>query len=158
MRDVAVILTKALIVVLFAALLVCQIVLLPVLAGDVAHDAPEFAGLQVPGVVLTVLLLVCVEVMLVCVWRLLSMVAEDSIFRPAAFRWVDAIIIAVLVAVVLVVAGMILIDRAGAGTPVALIGGILAIIVGLGIALVVVVLRELLRQAVQLEQDMSEVV
>lgn len=158
MRDVAVLLTKVLIVVLFAALLVCQIVLLPTLAADTVAYSPEFAGLQVPGVVLTVLLLVCVEAVLVCVWRLLSMVAEDSIFARAAFGWVNAIIIAVLVAVVLVIVGMILIDRAGAGTPLALIGGILAIIVGLGIALVVVVLKELLRQAVQLEQDMSEVV
>jgi len=158
MRDAAILLTKALIVVLFAALLVCQTVLVPTLAGNAAAYAPEFAGLQVPGIVLTVLLLACVEVVLVCVWRLLSMVAEDSIFARAAFRWVDVIIIAVLAAVVLVIVGMILIDRAGAGTPLALVGGILAIIVGLGIALLVVVLKELLRQAVQLEQDMSEVV
>lgn len=158
MRDAAVLLTKVLIVLFFAALVVCQIWLLPMIARDSAMSAPEFAGLQIPGVVVTIALLVCVEVVLVCVWRLLSMVAEESIFTSAAFRWVDVIIISVLVAVILVIVGMIVIDRAGAGTPLALIGGVFAIIVGAGIALVVVVLKELLRQATQLEHDMSEVV
>ena len=151
MRDAAVLLTKVLIVLLFAVLLVGQVWIVPAMAEDAASTAPEFAGLRVPGIVLTVLLLVCV-------WRLLSLVDRDEIFQPRAFGWVNAIIIAVLAAVVLVIAGMILIDRAQAGSPFVLICGILAIIVGLGIALVVVVLKELLRQAAQLEQDMSEVV
>ncbi|MEQ6897762.1 DUF2975 domain-containing protein [Microbacterium sp. KR10-403] len=158
MRDAAVLLTKVLIVLLFAVLLVGQVWIVPAMAEDAASTAPEFAGLRVPGIVLTVLLLVCVQIVLVCVWRLLSLVDRDEIFQPRAFGWVNAIIIAVLAAVVLVIAGMILIDRAQAGSPFVLICGILAIIVGLGIALVVVVLKELLRQAAQLEQDMSEVV
>ncbi|WEG09679.1 DUF2975 domain-containing protein [Microbacterium horticulturae] len=158
MRDAAVLLTRVFIVLLFAALLVGQVWVVPSIAGDTASTAPEFAGLRVPGIVLTVLLLVCVQVVLVCVWRLLSLVDRDEIFQPRAFGWVNTIVIAVLAAVVLVIVGMVLIDRAQAGTPLVLIGGVLAIIVGLGIALVVVVLKELLRQAVQLEQDLSEVV
>ena len=158
MRDAAILLTKLLIVAFFAVLLLCQIWLIPTMAADTASSAPEVAGLRVPGIVLTVLLLACVQTVLICVWRLLVMVDDDSIFQPAAFRWVDVITWAVLAAVVLVIVGLIVIDRAQAGTPLVLIGGILAIIVGMGIALVVVVLKELLRQAVQLEQDMSEVV
>lgn len=36
--------------------------------------------------------LLCVQVVIVCTWRLLDMVRADRIFSQAAFRWVDGIV------------------------------------------------------------------
>lgn len=158
MSDMAVVPLKVLIGVFLAALLGCQIWLIPAFAHDTVLYAPEFAGLEVPGIVMAVALLVCVQIVLVCLWRLLSMVVADSIFGGSAFRWVDVILGAVLTAVALIVAGLVVIDRAQAGTPLLGVAGVLAVVAGLGVALVIVVLKGLLRKAVQLEHDLSEVV
>ncbi|WES63953.1 DUF2975 domain-containing protein [Microbacter sp. GSS18] len=150
--------TKALIVLLFAAVAACQLWVVPQIAAGFAAAAPEFAALELPGVLMVGALLLCVQVVLVCVWRLLTLAARESIFDAAAFRWVDAIIATVVIAGVLIVAGMVVIDRAQAGSPFILITGIIALITVAGLALVVVVMRGLLRQATLLRQEMAEVV
>ncbi|QKJ19713.1 DUF2975 domain-containing protein [Microbacterium hominis] len=158
MRGLLVLVTKILIVVLFAALLACQVWVVPAVAGGFARTAPEFAALEVPGILLIGALLLCVQVVLACVWRLLTLTARERIFDDAAFRWVDAIIVTVVAADALIVVGLAVLNGARAGSPIIGVTGIIAVIVATGIALVVVVLRGLLRQATRLTQEMAEVV
>ena len=152
MRNVVIVAAKALIVVLFAAIVFEQVAYVPANARSFAQAAPEFAALELPGILLVDALLLCGQVVLVCVWALLSLAAEDRIFDNAAFRWVDIIIGSI------VVAGLVVLDAASAGGPFTALVGLISLICAAGLALVVVVMRGLLRQATQLRQDLSEVV
>jgi hypothetical protein len=150
--------TKTLIVVLFAIILACQVWIVPVIGASFARSDPDFAALQIPGVVMVDALLLCGQIVLVCVWRLLSLTARDTIFDAAAFRWVDAIVVAVILAIVLIAAGLIVLSASGAGSPIIALTGLIGLIAMTGLALVVVVMRGLLRQATALRQEMAEVV
>lgn len=98
--------------------------------------------------VITILGMVSGQVALVGVWRLVTMVRRGTVFSRAAFRYVDAVIGAIVAAALLWFAVTALNapgQRADPGVTV-IMGGIgLAI---LGVALIVLVLRMLLAQAV----------
>ncbi|MGW8483266.1 DUF2975 domain-containing protein [Microbacterium sp. NPDC055903] len=149
---------KALIAVMIALLVVAQIAMVPGVAAVTADNNPDLAFLRVPGIIGAVLFLVLVQIVLVCIWRLLSLVREDEIFSPRAFRYVDIIMGTLIAAAVLIAGALIVIYSARAVNPGILLLGILGIVVGAALALLVAVLRGLLRKALQLEQDLSEVV
>lgn len=149
---------KALIVVMIGIILASQVFVVPGVAESTAHIYPEFAYLKLPGIVVAVAFLFCVELALVCVWRLLSLVRTGTIFSRDAFKWVDAILLLVIVATVIILGAFIALQIAGVGSGPVMVICILGVIVGSGFALLVVVLRRLLRQASQLEHDLSEVV
>ncbi|MFF0000794.1 DUF2975 domain-containing protein [Streptomyces avermitilis] len=135
-------------------------VLVVVLAGTVFVQAgmvwalvsgndPEDGSLPLtPLRVITILGMLSVQAALVCVWRLVAMVRRGTVFSHAAFRYVDGVIGAI-VAAALVWFAVTVINAPGQrddpGVTV-IMGGIgLAI---LGVALIVLVLRMLLAQAV----------
>lgn len=149
---------KALIIVMLLMLVLSQVFMIPSVAAGTADRNPELAFLEIPGVIGGVLFLVLVEVVLLCVVRLLSLVRADTIFSPHAFRYVDIIIAAMIAAAVLIGASFVVLVIAGAANPSIAILAVLGVTVGLGLALLVVVMRGLLRKALQLEQDLSEVV
>ncbi|GAA1820169.1 DUF2975 domain-containing protein [Agromyces neolithicus] len=149
---------KALIAVMLLLLLSCQLFLVPGTARSLAANYPELAGLQVPGIVIAVLFLMCVEVVMLCVWRLLSMVGEQNIFSADAFRWVDVILGAIVTATLLIVVAFAILAAAGVGNPSILLLGSLGVVVGSGLSFLVIVMRGLLRNAAQLQHDLSEVV
>lgn len=149
---------KALIVVLLAMLLFIQIVMIPAVALGTAERNPEFGQLLIPGIIGGVVLLALVELALLCIFRLLALVRADRIFSPDAFRYVDVIIGALVATAVLLLASLVVIWGAQAGNPSVLVLGVLGITVSIGLALLVVVLRGLLNKALQLEQDLAEVV
>ncbi|MFT4219467.1 MAG: DUF2975 domain-containing protein [Microbacterium sp.] len=158
MHRATIIALKGLIVLLLALLLACQLWVLPGVAGAMAVRYPELAYLQAPGVVIGIVFTLCAQVVLLCVWSLLSLVGRDSIFSPRAFVWVDLSLAAVVVATLLVVGSLALLQAAPASGPSILILCLLGIVVGAGLSLLIVVLRGLLRKAMQLEHDLSEVV
>lgn len=149
---------KALIAVMIGLLLSCQIILIPGVASLTAERNPELAYLEVPGIIAAVLFLVCVQIVLGCIWRLLSLVRAERIFSDRAFVSVDIIIGTLCAASLIIVVSNVIIAMADAGSPSILLVSVLGVVVGAGLALLVVVLRGLLRKALQLEQDMSEVV
>jgi xanthosine utilization system XapX-like protein len=71
---------------------------------------------------------------------------------------VDVILGSIILATIIVLGSLITISNAQAGSPSIALLGVLGIIVGSMLALLVVVLRGLLRQASQLESDLAEVV
>ncbi|MFC3985174.1 DUF2975 domain-containing protein [Streptosporangium jomthongense] len=110
---------------------------------------PEDGSLPLtPLRLITILGMVSGQVTLVSVWRLVTMVRRGTVFSHAAFRYVDAVIGAIVVASLLWFAVTALNapgQRDDPGVTV-IMGGIgLGI---LGVALIVLVLRMLLAQAV----------
>ena len=138
-------------IVLAAALLGAlgiQVVMLPLLAADLADLTAQYAHLRVPLLALAALGIATVQVVCVCVWRLVTMARRGTVFSAASFRHVDVIIGAVTVAALLLFSLGVLLAPGEAVAPgvVLLIGG--AAVLVAGVALVVVVLRALLAQAV----------
>ena len=115
--------------------------------------------------VITILGMVSVQVALVCVWRLVTMVRRGTVFSHAAFRYVDVMIGAIVAAALMWFAVTVLNapgQRADPGVTV-IMGGIGVAI--LGVALIVLVLRMLLAQAVardvqaaQMQAELDEVI
>lgn len=149
---------KALIIVLLALLLASQVLVIPQVARITAIRNPDVAQLEVPGIIGAVLFLALVEVTLVCIWFLLSLVQADRIFRVEAFRYVDIILAALIAAGVLILVAYAVILASRAVSLSLTLLALLGIVVSAALALLLVVLRGLLRKALELEQDLSEVV
>lgn len=158
MQRTTIVALKALISVLLVLILACQVFIVPVVAAQSAWRFHEIAYLQVPGIIIGVLFLLCVQVVLVCVWRLLSLVRADAIFSESAFPDVNVSLWAVGFATVLVVVTLITITSTGVQNASVTLLCLLGIVVGAGLSLLILVLRGLLRKASQLERDLSEVV
>ncbi len=158
MQRATILFLKGLLAVLIALIAVCQVFIVPAVAAQSAWRYHEIAYLQVPGIVVGILFLACVQVVLVCVWRLLSLVREDAIFQPSAFPWVDVSLAAVGFATVLVLVTLVTLLSVGVQNASITLLCTLGIVVGAGLSLLIVVLRGLLRKASQLEHDLSEVV
>ena len=148
MGQLAVLALRAVIVALLAGSVFVQTVMVVLLARDLEGLDPDLAYLRVPILVITVLGIATAQVVMVCVWRLVTMVRRGTVFSHAAFRYVHIVIGAIVAAALLLFAlGTVLApnDPVPPGI-VLLIGG--AGVAVLGVALVVVVLRMLLTQAV----------
>jgi hypothetical protein len=122
--------------------------MVPLMAIDLNELSPDYAYLRVPLIVIVVLGIATVQVTLVCVWRLLTMVRRGTVFSHAAFRYVDVVIGAITAASLLAFALGVVLAPGEAVAPgiVLLIGGSGVLVAG--IALIVLVLRMLLTQAV----------
>lgn len=115
--------------------------------------------------VIAILGMVSVQVALVCVWRLVTMVRRGTVFSPAAFRYVDVVIGAIVAAALVWFAVTVLNAPGQRDDPgVTLIMGGVGVAI-LGVALIVLVLRMLLAQAVardgeaaQLRAELDEVI
>ena len=132
-----------------------QTVMVPLLAIDMRGADPEVLDLRTPLIVIVVLGIVTVQVVMVCVWRLLTMVRRGTVFSHAAFRYVDVVIGAVAVASLLLFGLGVLLAPGEAVAPgvVLLIGGAAVLVAGIG--LVVLVMRTLLAQAVARDAEAS---
>jgi hypothetical protein len=150
----------ALRLVLAAALagsLVVQGVMGPLLARDLREDfGDDVADVWVPVIVILLLGILTVQVSMVCVWRLLTMVRRGTVFSQGAFRYVDVIVGAIAVAAVLAFAlGVVLAPGESAAPGVVLLIGGAGVLVA-GVALIVLVLRMLLAQAVARDAEAHE--
>jgi hypothetical protein len=136
-----------------AGSLFVQVVMVPLLWQDL-DGAP--AGVRLPVVVIVVLGVVTVQVSAVCVWRLVTMVRRGTVFSHGAFRYVDVIFAAIAAASLLVFAlGVVLAPGEDVAPGVVLLIGGLAVVIA-GVALVVLVLRMLLAQAVARDAEASQ--
>ena len=143
---------RVVIALVLAGSLFVQIVIAPLLWQDL-DEAP--AGIQGPVVTIFVLGIVTVQVTAVCVWRLLTMVGRGTVFSHAAFRYVDVIFAAMACASALVFAlGVVLAPGEDVAPGVVLLIGGLSVLVA-GVALIVLVLRMLLAQAVARDAEAS---
>jgi Protein of unknown function (DUF2975) len=152
-----------------------RVVLVGVLASTVFVQAvlvwalftdPEDGSLPLTPLRLIVILgVVTAQVVVVCVWRLVTMVRRGTVFSHAAFRYVDVVIGAIAAAALLWFALTAVLAPHHRDNP-----GITVIMAGigitvLGVALIVLVLRMLLVQAVardveatQMQAELDEVI
>ena len=130
-------------------------ILIVVLVGT--HPEFEVASRAVAYAVLGIAAIAFAEIALVALWVLLSMVRRGAIFDERAFRWVDVISVAGLVATVLVAAFCVHAGELDDAPGLVLIG--LGVATGgAAFALVMVVMRGLLRSATVLRRELDEVV
>ncbi|MGY1772745.1 DUF2975 domain-containing protein [Blastococcus sp. SYSU D00813] len=153
---------RVLLGVVFAALLAAQVWALPEVLPDIADPSLEQSVVRVVMLAASVLGLACVQVVVVCTWRLLTLVADDRIFSADALPWVDAIVRAVAVGEALLAAAFVcsyyfVVDEVsdGPALPVLLL---VLLLIGAVVGLLLVVMRALLRHATTLRTDMEAVI
>lgn len=148
---------RVFLVLLFGILVVFQTMSLPGQFAYLARESPEMAYLRWPATAVTVFWVLCVQVVIVCTWKLLTLVKKDRIFTDASLRWVDAIVWAIVAAwtVLLGVFLYVGFNADDPGLPLLL----LLLLTGVTVlALLMVVMRALLRQATKLRTDMEAVI
>jgi hypothetical protein len=155
-------LRAVLVVVLAGAVLIQALMVWAMVSGS----DPEDGSLPLTALrLVTILGMVTVQVVVVSVWRLVTMVRRGTVFSHAAFRYVD-MVIGAIVAAALVWFAVTIINAPGQRDDpgVTLIMGGIGLAI-LGVALIVLVLRMLLAQAVardveaaQLRAELDEVI
>lgn len=132
----------------------------------ISGNDPEDGSLPLtPLRLLTILGIGTIQVVLVCVWRLVTMVRRGTVFSHAAFRYVDVIVGAIVAAALSWFAVTVVNAPGQREDPgVTLIMGGIGVGI-LGVALIVLVLRMLLAQAVardveatQMRAELDEVI
>lgn len=144
-------------VVLFGVLVVLETLSLPGQFRYMAQEHPEQSEWRWPLTAATVFLVVCVQVVVVAIWKLLSRVEHDLIFSPESFAWVDAIVWAIAAAwtVLVTLDVWVAFHADDPGGPIVLFLLTVGVTV---VGLLMVVMRALLRQATALRTDLESVI
>ncbi|MFF7339839.1 DUF2975 domain-containing protein [Streptomyces sp. NPDC008163] len=125
----------------------------------ISGNDPEDGSMPLtPLRVLTILGMVSVQIVAVCVWRLVAMARRGTVFSHAAFRYVNGVIGAITSAALVwfaVTAVNAPGQRDDPGVTVIMAGVGVGI---LGVALIVLVLRTLLAQAARMQAELNEVI
>lgn len=153
--------TTVLRVVILAAvviILVVQVLLLPWLSGQVAADLPDEAYMRWPILTLAVLGLLCVQVALVCTERLLSFVRREAVFTASALPWVNGIIAAFLAGGVVCLATLGYQELTVSGPPLWSFVLLAGVVGGIGLAMLMWVMRTLLEQAIEMSAEIDVVI
>lgn len=143
--------------VLFAVLVLLEVMSLPGQFAHMAETNPDSAHLRWPLTAVSIFLVVCIQVVVIATWKLLSLVESDRIFTEASLIWVDLILWAIVAAWVVLVSvlGLVGFTADDPGLPLLLFVVVVIITVA---ALLMVVMRALLRQATGLRSEMDTVV
>jgi hypothetical protein len=147
MGHLTVLALRVVLAVALAGSLAVQALMVPLLWADL-EGSELSAGARVAVVIIVILGIATMQVTAVCIWRLLTMVRRGTVFSHAAFRYVDTVIGAVAAASLLTFGLGVALAPGEAVAPgvVLLIGGVAVVVAG--IALIVLVMRMLLAQAV----------
>jgi len=142
---------------MFGVLVVFQTLSLPGQFAYMAKESPEDAYLRWPLTAIFVFWVLCIQVVIVATWKLLTLVKHDRIFTQASLLWVDAIVGAIVAAwlVLLGVDVWVAFQADDPGVPMLLLLLTTGVTV---VGLLMVVMRALLRQATTLRTDMEAVI
>ena len=149
-------LLRVFLVLLFGVLVVFQVMSLPGQFAHMAREDPAHAYLRWPATAVTMFWVLCIQVVIVSTWMLLTLVKNDRIFSDASLVWVNAIVGAIAAAWVVLVGVCIYvgINADDPGLPLLLF----LMVIGVTVGLLMVVMRALLRQATTLRTDMEAVI
>jgi Protein of unknown function (DUF2975) len=153
----AVALLRVFLVLLFGILVLFQVMSLPGQFAYMAQEDPEHAYLRWPATAVTVFWVLCIQVVIVATWKLLTLVKNDHIFSEASMVWVNAIVGAIVAAWVVLVGVFLYVgfNADDPGLPLLLFLMVIGVTV---LGLLMVVMRALLRQATTLRTDMEAVI
>ncbi|GAB3566506.1 DUF2975 domain-containing protein [Spelaeicoccus albus] len=135
-----------------------QVFGLPWLSGAYAEQYPDLAGMRWPLMTLAIIGFCCVETGVVCTLRLLRFTARDEVFSSRSLRWVDGIIGSFLAGSLVSFSTIAYLDNAPAGPPFWLFVLLFTAVGGIGLALLMLVMRSLLVQATTLRNEMETVI
>lgn len=155
MGRLTVLALRAVLATAIAGSLFVQAVMVPLLWADL-DDVEIGRPARVSLVVLVVLGIATMQVVAACVWRLLTMVRRGTVFSLAAFRYVDVVIGAVATAAVLTFGVAVVLAPGEAVAPGVVLLVCMAALVVAGVALIVVVMRMLLAQAVARDAEAQD--
>jgi hypothetical protein len=151
MSKATILALRVVIALALAGSLVVQTMIIPALWFDLAGEA--MWG-RVALVTIAVLAVVTLQVFAICVWQLLTKVRRGSVFSESSFGYVNVIVGAISAAAVLAFVLAVLLAPGGVAPGiVGLICGA-ALVLG-GMALLVVVMKTLLRQAIARDREAS---
>jgi len=149
-------------VALIVAALWLVVLLVFSLPGELSDGTPD-AAVRVPTQLVLSLVLLSVLAVIVCIWRLLTLIRRDRLFSDASRRWVDAIVWSLAIGWALL-AGFALVTTAiifftpeirDPGIPMLLFGVVVLSSLPL---LLMIVMRGLLRQATGYRAELEEVI
>jgi Protein of unknown function (DUF2975) len=153
---------RILLALVFVALVAVQVLAVPRMVPDLTDPSLEQSFMRWTMLTVLVLGLLCVQVVIVCTWKLLTMAAHDRIFSASALPWVDGIVRAVAVGWGMLLGAFVcayyfIVDEVSddAVLPALLL---VLLLVGAVVGLLMVVMRALLRQATTLRTDMEAVI
>ena len=149
MGKITILALRVVIALALAGSLIVQTFIVPAVWRDL--EGVELTP-RIVFVTIAILGVLTMQIFAVCVWQLLTKVRRGSVFSESSFRWVDIIIWAIAAAAVLAFALAVLL--APGGTAPGIVGLICgaSLVLG-GMALLVVVMRQLLRQAIDRERE-----
>jgi hypothetical protein len=148
---------RVFLVLLFGVLVVFQVVSLPGQFAYMAREDPEDAYLRWPATAVTMFWVLCIQVVIVCTWQLLTLVKKDRIFTDDSLRWVNGIVWAIAAAWVTLAGAFLYIgvNASDPGLPLLLFLMVVGVTV---LGLLMIVMRALLRQATSLRTDLEAVI
>ena len=153
---------RILLVIVFSALVAAQIWAVPAVLPDLAEPTLERTLMRWAMGAVAVLGLACMQAVLVCTWKLLTMVTNDRIFSASSLPWVNGIVWAIAVGWLMLFGTFVcsyyfIVDEVS-DDPVLPALLLLLLLVGAVLGLLMVVMRALLRQATTLRADMEAVI
>ncbi|MFZ1409925.1 MAG: DUF2975 domain-containing protein [Micropruina sp.] len=159
MGRTAIVALRVLLVVVLAGSLGGQLWFFPTLADGIAYAHPELAWLQWPMLGAVILAILVGQLALVAIWILLSMVERGSVFSAEAFRWVNVIIAAGAIDAALILAvNAFLTLQVRANPPVMVLFMLALTVAGAAFTCLMIVMKGLLRMALILKTELSEVI
>lgn len=149
--------TEALLGVLFLVGL-GAIALLPSFSANVATSLPEYADLRDPLLAIAITLTILGLIALAMVALLVHRIYSGTVLTRASVLWVDVLVATAGCAVVLIVAGFVVISSGQAGSPFLALVQAMACLTLMAVACITLVLRSLLRSAIVMRAELDEVV
>ncbi|MEU0355587.1 DUF2975 domain-containing protein [Streptomyces cyaneofuscatus] len=145
--------------------LFAQAVIIPTTAADEVDLFPPYEPYALPYVIASILGVACVQVALGAIWMLLAKVERDAIFTRAAFRWVDLIIGAAVVATLIALGAAVHLTfdtipspDDGMAAEGALLAALACVAVGAAFSMLMVIMRTLLGKAMDMRTELAEVI
>ena len=138
--------------------LLIESIFVPLIGQDIVRAFPETEPLFLPALIWSIVVIGCGQAILVIVWKLVSLVVQKRIFSVAALPWVRAIIAISVGALVLLIAAFVVANVLGYTPPAAMYGLIGLSLLCLTFALVMRTMLGLLRRAMQLHDEIAEVI
>ena len=153
---------RVLLALVFAALLAAEVLAIPEMLPDLPDPSLEQSFMRWTMHTVLVLGLLCVQAVIVCTWKLLTLVAHDRIFSRSSLPWVNGIVWAVAFGWAMLLGAFVcayyfIIDEVS-DDPVLPALLLVLLLIGAVVGLLMLVMRALLRQATTLRADMEAVI
>lgn len=150
---------KTLITILFIGAIATQVGLLPLLAAQCAAADPPHVFLRIPYLIVCIAVVLGFEIILLAIWRLLSMTGSGQVFSNRALPWVNLIVGCAAVDTILAAGLFLHIVIAVQVGPLLVLALMAAgIVFGIAFTLLMVVMRGLLITATNQHDELEAVI